>query len=203
MSNFSSDSLEALLARQSIDAPEAPAPQGEVLQKILAAGLCAPDHGRIRPWRWVVTEGQDHCAALGQQVALAIQRQDRSFPEKKLARLERRFASVPMVIAIGAEFVPDCAIPRHEQEYAVAAGAMNLLNALSFSGFGGVWISGIYGQDASLRQILGLSEDPQRGGLLGFLLVGSAPERISGLGIKKRPALEDHVRYWRSETPRS
>ncbi|KMQ85007.1 oxidoreductase [Lasius niger] len=129
-------------------------------------------------------------------VAQAAHRQNAEIGEKKLARLERRFSDVPMAIAIGAEFVPDCAIPRAEQEYSVAAGAMNILNALSFSGFGGVWVSGAYGEDAQLRKELGLSEDHEKGGLLGFLLVGSVPERVSGLGPKKRPALEDHVLEW-------
>ncbi|QCE32617.1 nitroreductase [Acetobacteraceae bacterium] len=189
-------SLEALLARQSVDAPQAPAPQGEILNAILKSALCAPDHGRIRPWRFVVIDGQKNCAILGKKIAQAAHRQNEEIGEKKLGRLERRFADAPMAIAIGAEYLPDCAIPRSEQEYSVAAGAMNILNALSFSGFGGVWVSGAYGEDAQLRQELGLSEDPLKGGLLGFLLVGSEPERMKGLGPKKRPALEDHVLHW-------
>ncbi|QCE34338.1 hypothetical protein FAI40_02725 [Acetobacteraceae bacterium] len=116
--------------------------------------------------------------------------------KKKLSRLERRFSSAPMAIVIGGEFIPDCPIPRSEQEYSVAAGAMNILNALSFSGFGGIWISGAYGEDAQLRKALGLEEDSERGGILGIILAGSIPEKVAALGKKKRPALEDHVLSW-------
>ena len=41
--------LELLLSRQSVGVLEEPAPEGAELDLILDAGLCAPDHGRLRP----------------------------------------------------------------------------------------------------------------------------------------------------------
>ncbi|QCE34339.1 hypothetical protein FAI40_02730 [Acetobacteraceae bacterium] len=83
MANSVPNSLEALLSRQSIDSLQAPAPQGEILEAILKSGLCAPDHGRIRPWRWVTVSGEENCTSLGKKVAEALKRQALATDEKK------------------------------------------------------------------------------------------------------------------------
>jgi nitroreductase len=49
--------LELLLNRRSVGQLEEPAPQGSDLDLILDAGLRAPDHGRLRPWRFVLIRG--------------------------------------------------------------------------------------------------------------------------------------------------
>src|ERR1700716_459208 len=49
--------LELLLSRQSAGALQEPAPEGAELDLILDAGLRAPDHGRLRPWRFVLIRG--------------------------------------------------------------------------------------------------------------------------------------------------
>ena len=53
------EALEAVLTRQSV-APAflaEPAPDDAALERILAAGASAPDHGRLRPWRFIVIRG--------------------------------------------------------------------------------------------------------------------------------------------------
>src|SRR6188474_2164344 len=49
--------LELLLSRQSLNLLQEPAPDGAELDLILDAGLRAPDHGRLRPWRFVLIRG--------------------------------------------------------------------------------------------------------------------------------------------------
>ena len=54
------EALETIITRQSV-APAflaEPAPEGERLERILAAGASAPDHGRLRPWRFLVIRGE-------------------------------------------------------------------------------------------------------------------------------------------------
>src|SRR4249920_2180544 len=52
------DALQALLSRVSPArlAPEEPDPL--MIEQILAAGLRAADHGRLRPWRFLVVRGE-------------------------------------------------------------------------------------------------------------------------------------------------
>ena len=55
--------LDQLLARRSVGPLQEPAPQGADLDLILDAGLRAPDHGRLKPWRFVVIRGDAMLAA--------------------------------------------------------------------------------------------------------------------------------------------
>ena len=45
--------VELLLSRRSVNLLQEPTPEGAELDLILDAGLRAPDHGRLRPWRFV------------------------------------------------------------------------------------------------------------------------------------------------------
>lgn len=52
------DALHLLLNRRSASRLSAPAPVGEIRQNIINAGLRAPDHGNLQPWRFVIIENQ-------------------------------------------------------------------------------------------------------------------------------------------------
>ena len=58
------DALELLLKRVSVPRLQDPAPTAEQLNLMLRAALRAPDHGQIRPWRFVTVQGDDR-KALG------------------------------------------------------------------------------------------------------------------------------------------
>jgi nitroreductase len=51
------DTLAALNTRHSVAPPflAGPGPDEAMLAQILAAGASAPDHGRLRPWRFMRT----------------------------------------------------------------------------------------------------------------------------------------------------
>ena len=57
--------IETLLERNSHARLVEPGPEPEALNTILRAALRAPDHGRLRPWRYVVIQGERR-EALGQ-----------------------------------------------------------------------------------------------------------------------------------------
>ena len=67
------NALDAVLTRQSV-APaflREPAPDDAALERILAAGASAPDHGRLRPWRFILIRGAAR-ARLGALFAEAL-----------------------------------------------------------------------------------------------------------------------------------
>ncbi|MDF5479257.1 nitroreductase family protein, partial [Vibrio parahaemolyticus] len=51
------DALDLLLNRRSIAKLSAPAPEGKALENIIRAGLRAPDHAGLTPWRFVIAQG--------------------------------------------------------------------------------------------------------------------------------------------------
>ncbi len=64
--------LDTLLHRNSHPRLTEPGPDADQLQTILQAALRAPDHGRLRPWRFVVISG-DRRAALGECFQRSLQ----------------------------------------------------------------------------------------------------------------------------------
>ncbi|MCV6605993.1 MAG: NAD(P)H nitroreductase, partial [Porticoccaceae bacterium] len=59
------NALETLINRVSTPRLSAPAPCGEILQNIKQAAMRAADHRMLRPWRFLVVEG-DSRDKLGQ-----------------------------------------------------------------------------------------------------------------------------------------
>ncbi|HEV2069854.1 MAG TPA: nitroreductase family protein, partial [Acidimicrobiales bacterium] len=56
--------LEAICSRRSIARLVEPAPDEADLRTILEAAACAPDHGKLRPFRFTVLRGE-HADAFG------------------------------------------------------------------------------------------------------------------------------------------
>ena len=52
------DTLTALTTRVSAPRLEAPGPSDEQLDMLLRAAIRAPDHGLLRPWRFIVLQGR-------------------------------------------------------------------------------------------------------------------------------------------------
>ncbi len=181
--------IESLLSRQSVGALQEPAPNDADLALILDAGLRAPDHGRLRPWRFVLIRGAARAAFAGVLIE-ALGRREEDPPAEKVQRLWNRIAAVPLVIGIGAKIDPDASIPEIEQLLSAGAAAMNLLNAIHMLGYGGMWMTGAHVYDRGVNEALGFSS-PDR--LVGLLFVGTAqtPRRQT-----VPLARGDHVREW-------
>ena len=65
------DALDALINRVSAPRLIEPAPNAEQRKRLFQAALRAPDHGQLRPWRFLTVEG-DGLLALGELFAKAI-----------------------------------------------------------------------------------------------------------------------------------
>ena len=181
--------LAALLSRTSVSALVEPAPCGDTLELILQTGLRAPDHGHLAPWRYVLIRG-DARARLADVIEAALRVRD---PEATVPTVEKqrgKFLRAPLVIALGARIRTGHKVPPSEQMLSVAAGAMNLLNAIHALGFGAIWVTGPNAYDASVAASLGLHPPDS---LAGFLFVGTPAEKQH---FAPRPDLTDHVVEW-------
>ena len=183
--------LDLLLSRQSVGLLEEPAPQGADLDLILDAGLRAPDHGRLRPWRFVLIRG-DARLAWGERLAEAAAARDPQSGVMLGERLRAWVRRTPLLIAVGAEIRANHKIPEIEQILSVGAAAMNMLNAIHMLGYGGMWVTGLNTYDPTVNRWLGF-EPPSR--LVGFLAVGTAKVAPR---IERAPR-DEHVREWRGE----
>jgi nitroreductase len=180
--------LDQLLTRRSIGALRAPAPSGADLELVFDAALRAPDHGRLRPWRFVVIAGEQK-QAYGELVYAAALRRGGDnavmLGERSLDWVRRQ----PMIVALGCVVKPGN-IPEFEQFLSAGAAAMNMLNALHLLGYGGMWVTGANAYDPEVARALGF-EAPSR--LLGFLAVGTP---AAELPAPVRADRGDHVAVW-------
>ena len=180
--------LDPLLSRQSVGALEEPAPEGADLDLILDAGLRAPDHRRLRPWRFVLIRGEAR-VALGECLAAAALARDRQASPALLDRYRAWPQRTPLLIAVGARIRPDHPVPEIEQMLSAGAAAMNMLNAIHMLGYGGMWVTGANTYDLRVNAALGF-QAPSR--LVGFLAVGTPKTTTSA----ERPERLAHVVEW-------
>lgn len=183
--------LEMLLSRASCSSLREPAPSGDALDLILRSGLCAPDHGHLVPWRFVLIRGEAK-RAYADLVVDALRRREPDAPEALLARARDKATAPPLIIVLGARVREDNPkVPAVEQMLTVAAGAMNLLNAIHALGFGAKWVTGANAYDPVVAEALGFRA-PDR--LAGFLHVGTPDQPASP--PPRRASLAEHVRDW-------
>ncbi len=163
--------IDSLLSRRSIPAQclTGPGPDEAQLARALAAAVCAPDHGRLQPWRFRLIRGAAR-TRFAELLVSAARARDPATPPAQLDKLGSRPLRVPLVIVASARLRDHPKVPAIEQLLSAGAGTMNLLNAFHAQGFGAVWLTGPSAYDPALAAALGLQPDEQ---LLGFLYVGS------------------------------
>ncbi len=182
--------VEAMLSRRSVPALklQPPGPSSAQIDVAIDAALCAPDHGALRPWRFVLIHG----TARERLATLLTNRMREREPDTapgKLERIATQARTAPLVIAVGAHIQTAHKVPELEQLLAVGAGVMNLLNAFHALGFGAIWLTGGNAYDPQVAAALGFAA-PER--CLGFVYVGSVaaadslPARRPGRGAVVR-----------------
>lgn len=108
------DALQALLERTSFPKLTDPAPQGEIRQKIFAAALRAPDHGQLRPWQFLVVEGQARYE-LGEVFVQAMQEAaEGTMTDEQLQRVRELPLRAPMIVVVAAK-ITESRTPANEQ----------------------------------------------------------------------------------------
>jgi len=163
------DALIALTTRVSPAALDAPGPSANALQTILEAAVAAPDHGRMRPWRFILIEGTAR-EKFGALLAESLQRRDPAAPAGKLEAERKKALRAPLIVVVAAQVQAEAKVPEIEQLVAVGAAAQNMLVAAHALGFGGFWRTGAIAYDPAMKRALGLAETDA---IIGFLYLGT------------------------------
>lgn len=189
------ETLDALLTRRSYGRLTEPAPTDAELRTMLSAAAAAPDHGELRPFRFIVLRGPAK-DAFGPVLAAAYQARcaaagvapDPAKIDKDLVKLGR----APLVVVAAAVRRPSNKIPFEEQEDAVAAAVQNLLLAATALGYGSMWRTGDEARDGNVKAALGLSPEDA---IVGFVYLGTPAPGLS-LRDRELPPLDDLVTEW-------
>jgi nitroreductase len=148
--------LTAIDTRSSAARLTLPGPTPEHLARILGAAARAPDHGRLRPWEFIVLDAESReafatSAAQAKRVRMASMTDEQFDAER--AKILR---SPTLVIAACKVRREETKIPEIEQVVAVAAAVQNLFLAAHDLGYGVMWKTGTAAYDANVKKTLGL-----------------------------------------------
>ncbi len=181
------DALELLLSRQSQPRLQAPAPCGIELENIKKAALRAPDHAGLRPWRFIVCEGNG-LRKLGEILEQAAIESDMG--QKDIDRAPQLPLRAPMVIVAIAKYSAHPKVPWIEQVESAACSVHAMQMAALVQGFQGVWRTGSYARNEHVKDALYLEAEDE---IVGFLYLGKA-----ACGPIKRPGPdpEDFFEHW-------
>ena len=149
----------------------------------------APDHGRLRPWRFFVVRG-DARQRLSELFVEGVQRREPGAHAAQVDKEREKPLRAPLTVVVVARTVAGHKVPEFEQALSAGAAAMNILNAIHALGFGAKWVTGANCYDPEFRRAFGLDAADQ---LLGFIHVGTPMEKVA----TERPDPAQFVTEWR------
>ena len=132
------DALDALLNRVSAPRLMAPAPDAAQRELLFRAALRAPDHGQLKPWRFLTVEGEA-LVQLGELFARALPAD--ASPEA-LTKARAMPLRAPLLVVVIARVQASPKVPEQEQVLAAGCAAHGILLAAHAQGIGAVWRTG-------------------------------------------------------------
>ena len=158
----------------------------ETIEKLLDAAVQAPNHYKVRPWRFVVLTG-DARKKLGDVFAASQQDRHPDFPQEAFDKTRGLPLRSPLLIAVGVDKPSEGKVIEIENVSAVSAACMNILLAAEAMGVGVKWRTGEWARDAKVKEFLGFSADQH---IVAFLYIGY-PEFTAQ--YEPRPSFEDRT----------
>lgn len=171
------DALKLLHERNSAPKLTEPGPSSDEVQILLRAALRAPDHARLRPWRFLLIEGEARYA-LGDVFARALQRRNPEATDAELDKARSKALRAPLIIAVVVVYSEHPKVPLLEQQLSAGCAAHSILLAAETQGYAGIWRTGANAFDPAVLAELNLAENES---LVGYLYLGSRDGRAKPL----------------------
>ncbi|MDB6097546.1 MAG: hypothetical protein QOK23_2651 [Gammaproteobacteria bacterium] len=151
--------FDAIASRSTAKAVAEPGPTAEELDRLLQAAARAPDHGRLKPWRFIVVNGAAR-EPFANAVAAARKDQIPTFTDEQMELEREKIRRSPSIVIAGCAVRKDIPkVPEIEQVIAVGAAVENLLLAANDLGYGVMWKTGPPAYSAGVKRAVGLAQD--------------------------------------------
>ena len=160
--------IESIFARHSTPVVRPDPIPREVIERLLAAAVQAPNHHRNRPWHFVVLTGKAR-QRLGDVMEEARRRQFPDTLPDDLAAERKKPLRAPVLIAVGIDPPSEEKIIAIENVCSGAAAVQNMLLAAHDLGLGAMWRTGTAASDPTVKAFLGFSPEQE---LIAFVYVG-------------------------------
>ena len=184
------DALISIQSRVSSGLLDEPGPTRGQLQELIKAGLRAPDHGRLTPWRFLVVEG-DARDRFGELLADAAASKQPDMPADDLDKVKRKAQRAPMILIVIARVQEHPKVPKVEQLLSAGAAATNIINAAFSLNIGAMWRTGGATYNPIVKQGLGLEGDDE---IVGFIYLGTP--KVALKPVPDRDP-EDFTEFWK------
>ena len=183
---FTLEVIDAIFARQSIQTLRPDPVPRELVERLLAAAVQAPNHYRVRPWRFVVLQGQAS-ERLGDVFAEIVRAAHPDAPPATLDKERAKALRSPLLIAVGVDTPADPRVVEVENISAAAAAVENLLLAAHALGLAAKWRTGDTAYDPRVKAFLGFQPDQH---IVAFLYIGFPEGETAPV---ERPSFEDRT----------
>ena len=180
------EALEAIYTRQSVGKVKPDPVPHALIENLLSAAVQAPNHYKVRPWRFVVLEGVAR-ERLGEVMADSLRAEHPEYPPEAFDKEKGKPLRSPVLIAVGVDKPSEEKVIEVENICASAAAVENLLLAAHAEGLAAKWRTGGPARDPKVKQFLGFEPDQY---LIAFVYLGY-PEFESSPA--ERPSFEDRT----------
>jgi nitroreductase len=180
------ETLEAIYTRQSIGQVKPDPVPRELIEKLLSAAVQAPNHYKVRPWRFVVLTGAGR-AKLGEALAQSTKAAKPEATEDDLQKNRGLPLRAPVLIAVGVDKPGLTKANEIENVCAAAAAVQNMLLAAHALGLAAIWRTGPSATDPAIKHFFGWEADQH---LIGFVYLGYPQSEATP---PTRPSFEDRT----------
>ncbi|RMT53670.1 Nitroreductase protein [Pseudomonas coronafaciens pv. atropurpurea] len=161
--------LDVLLNRVSVPRLVDPAPDAAQREIMFGAALRSPDHGQLRPYRFLTVEGSAR-ERMGELLVEALQQSGNEVTQQALDKARLGPLRAPLVVVVIARLQDHFKVPRSEQLITAGCAAHGVLLAAYALGVGAVWRTGELSYAPQVAKGFGLDEGEE---VIGFLYLGT------------------------------
>lgn len=183
------DALSLLNNRNSEPKLSEPGPNHDTLHRILSAALRAPDHGKLRPWRFLLIVGKSR-HRLGDLFAEALRLRDPAASPEAIKKNLDAPLRAPVIVAVIARLQDHPKVPKVEQLLSAGCAAHSILLAAQAVGYGAIWRTGDNCYDPVVKEGLGLAPNEE---IVGYIYIGSP---VGVPKVTEPLRVEDFVTQW-------
>ena len=163
------DVLSLLHTRNSAPKLTGPGPSDAELEQMLLAALRAPDHARLRPWRFLTVRDQRR-EDLGKLFLKSLLKRNPVADEAARAKALAAPLRAPLVLVVICSLSEHPKVPHVEQRLSAGCAAHGVLLAAEALGYAGIWRTGDVAFERCFMDDLGLAKNEE---IVGFLYLGT------------------------------
>jgi nitroreductase len=182
------DLFEAINTRHSVGKVKADSLPRDLIEKLLQAGNQAPNHYKVRPWRFIVLTGNAR-NKLGDVMAASQHDRMPDAPKEAFDKTRTLPLRAPVIIAVGVDLPVETKVLEVENLSAASAACQNILLAAHALGLGAIWRTGDWARDVKVKEFFGFKMDQH---IAGFIYVGIPDFVVDPVA---RPTFEDRTTW--------